>query len=158
MLGEAFAITSLQDRSFRSTLAFFFADELVLCSFDVFQALWRAFQPDQRYADVAAWCAATRAEAEHVVVIPDREIERVRVTFRMMQHELWVARERGGVAAPAYRAVLRHAPLVHRFLVLDRGEAEPATHRLARRFGARFELASSRPYGFVHHRAPWLTR
>jgi hypothetical protein len=158
MRGEVFAITSLQDCAFRSTLAFFFTDELVLCSFDVFQALWMAFEPGRRDADVAAWCAAMRAKAGCVVLIPDREIASVRVTFRMTQNLLFIARERRGVDASGYRTVRRPAPAVHRFVLLEREEAAAATHRLARRFGARFELGTSRAYAFAHRHAPWLTR
>jgi hypothetical protein len=106
MRGEAFALTSLQDRTLGSTIAFFFTHELVLCSFDVFQALWMMFDLGPHGADVAAWCVAMRAKAERVVVIPDREIASVRVTFRMIQDQLCIARERSGVSAPGYRAAL----------------------------------------------------
>lgn len=158
MRGEAFALTSLQDPSFRSTIAFFFEDELVLCAFDVMQAVLMMFEPARRFADVAAYCAAMRARAEDVIVVPDRDIASVRITLRMRQNQLFIAREPSGVSAPGYRTVRRPEPVVHRFLLLERGEAESATRRLAPRFGARFELAATNVYASVHRIAPWLTR
>lgn len=158
MRGEAFALTSLQDPGFRSTIAFFFADEIVLCAFDVLRALWMEFEPGRRYADVAAWCSATRARAERVVVIPDHDVASVRITLRMMQHQLFIGCPGGPVSAPGYRVVERPAPAVYRFLILERGESGAATEKLARRFGARFELDATRAYSSVHRLAPWLTR
>jgi hypothetical protein len=156
MRGEPFALTSLQDRSFRSTIAFFFAEELVICSLDVFQALALLFEPDPCRAGVAAFCAAMRARAERVVVVPDREIASVRVTRRMTQNQLFIKHEWGGVRGLGYRAVQRPGPAVYRYLLLERDEAEAAIPRLDRRFGARFELAATPAYAFVHPLAPWL--
>jgi hypothetical protein len=159
MRDEAFALTSLQDWTFGSTAAFFFTDELVLCSFDVLQALRMVFEPSLRSADVSAWCAATRAKAARVLVIPDREIASVRVTLRMTQHQLFVARERGGVSPAGYRTVRRPAPAVYRYsLLLEREQVGAVARRLGGRVGARFELATTRAYAFAHHLAPWLTR
>jgi hypothetical protein len=154
MRGETFALTSLQDQSFRPTIAFFFTDELVLCTFDVFHALWTVFEPGRHYADVAAWCEATRARAESVVVIPDREIATVRITLRMMQDQLFIARKGDDVSAPAYRIFHRRAPTVHRFLVIERAATTAATQQLVRRFGARFELAETLAYTAVRRLAP----
>jgi hypothetical protein len=158
MRGEAFALTSLQDGTLGSTIAFFFMDELVLCSFDVFQALWMMFDPGPHSADVAAWCVAMRAKAERVVVIPDHEIASVRVTLRVIQDQLFIARERGGVSAPGYRAVRRPAPAVYRYLLVERDAAEVATRRLAARFGSRFELATTRAYALAQRLAHRHTR
>ena len=105
------------------------------------------FEPDPRRADAAAFCAAMRARAECVVAIPDREIASVRVTRRVTQNQLFIARERGGVRAVGYRAVQRPPPTVYRYLLPEGEEAEVATRRLAHRFGARFELATTRAYG-----------
>jgi hypothetical protein len=156
MRGETFVLTSLQDQSFGTTVAFFFSDELVLCSLDVFQALFLMFEPEPRRAGVAAFCAAMRARAERVVVIPDREVASVRVTRRMMQSQLFIRHERGGVRALGYRAVHRPAPAVYRYQLLERDEAEAAIPRLDHRFGARFELVTTRAYAFAHRLAPRL--
>lgn len=158
MRGEAFALTSLQDRTLGSTIAFFFTDELVLCSFDVFQALWMMFDLGPHSADVAAWCVAMRAKAERVVVIPDREIASVRVTFRMIQDQLCIARERSGVSAP--RVPRRSSPRA-RGVPLPAGRAQgggggdPAPRPSLR---CALRLATTRAYAVAHRRAPCLTR
>ncbi len=59
---------------------------------------------------------------------------------------------------PGYRAVRRPEPAVYRYLLVERKAAEVAIQRLAPRFGARFELATTRAYAVAHRRAPCLTR
>ncbi len=78
MHAEPFAVTSL-DAGRYSAVAFFFADEAVVCHLGVVAATKAMFLGDRRAGDVAAWCQALRAEAPRVVVIPDGEIRSVRV-------------------------------------------------------------------------------
>ncbi len=156
MRGEPFAVTSLAARfGLSEATAFFFAGEVVLCEFGVTAALGAQVRYD---ADVTAWCEAARAKATRVMVLPDPEISNVRLRFCMMQHELWVAHETGGVQHHGYRRVRRAAPRVHRYALLQREEAERAARLLGERFGPRFELATTRAYAFIHRVSPLLTR
>jgi hypothetical protein len=150
-----FAVASLSARAGLSNLvAFFFPAEVVLC--DVGTARGLMGRPPG--VDVAAWCEAARRKAKWVLVVPDREIRRVGVCYRMMQNQVSIARETGSVSASGYRDVRRAAPEVLRYSLLDREETEPAARNLAARFGARFELSTTRAYAFVHRFAPVLTR
>lgn len=157
MHGEPFAVTYLSTRSGLSTVAaFFFADRVELCDSGAL-GLMRSdgWKPG---VEIAAWCEAMRRKARHVEVVPDGEIRRVRFVHRMMQNELWIAREAGEVDGAGYRGVRRGAPKELRYALLVREQTDSAVNLLAARFGGRFELATTRVYAFVNRVAPLLTR
>src|SRR5262245_32420620 len=156
MRGEPFAVASLLARAgLSNVIAFFFADQVVLCDFGMIGGPQARSRHD---VDIAVWCEAMRAKAKRVVVVLDADISSVRVRLRMMQHELWVMHQTGDIDHAGYRGVRRAAPAVLRYALLQRDEAEPAAHLLAERFGPRFELATTRAYAFVHRVSPLLTR
>jgi hypothetical protein len=156
MRGEPFAVASLLARGgLSNAIAFFFADQVVLCDLG---ALGGPLARPRHDLDLAVFWEATRAKAKRVVVVLDPEISSVRVRLRMMQHELWIMHHTGDIDHAGYRGVRRAEPAVHRYALLQRDEAEPAARLLAERFGPRFELATTRAYAFVHRLSPLLTR
>jgi hypothetical protein len=157
MHAEPFAVTSL-DAGMSSAVAFFFADEAVLCHLGVAATTTAVLRGDRREGEVAAWCQAVRAEAKRVVVIPDGEIRSVRIRLRMMPNELSIARDGGGVEPTGYRSTPRAEPAVLRFNLLERAETDQAVRLLAERYRGRFELATTRVFAFMHGVAPLLTR
>jgi hypothetical protein len=107
---------------------------------------------------VAAGCEAAQAKSKRVTLVPDVEIQRVRVLFRMQANELWIVRDTEPVAPKGYRSVRRGAPSVTRLTIFPREHSEPVANLVAERFGARFELATTRVYAWTHRLAPALTR
>jgi len=157
MGGEAFTVTHLSGRfGFSTFTAFFLAEQVVLCDVGALGLLrgggWRPG------LDVPAWCQETCRKAKHVEVVPDAEIVRVRVLYRMAQNELWITRAADGVDAAGYRGVRRAAPRELRYALMVREQTDPAVRLLSARFGGRFELATTRVYEMVHRVAPLLTR
>jgi len=159
MEGEPFAVTGLSSRGgFRNGSAFFFADRAVLCDHDLVNALHGLFGTGPAHADVAAWCEAACASAKRVLVVPDAEIQSVRIGLRMWRNELWIARAADPIESAGYRGSALATPRVHRYELLRREDTDPASRLLAARFGPRFELATTRAYAFFHTIAPVLTR
>lgn len=143
-----FAVTSLEAPFGLSDVsAFFFADRIVLCEMGATWEPWHhRYEPR---GDVAAWCDAMRAAAESVVVVPDHEVESVRVRLGVLRHEIWIARTAGAAEAVSYRDVRRSPPDVLEYTMAGRADAQHAVRLLAARFGDRFDLAPTRPYALV---------
>lgn len=90
-----------------------------------------------------AWRARLETRAKNVRVLRDEEIRTVRIHRKMMAHELFLVGADGATT---------------RFGIMNRAQVEMVIEQLGLRYGQRFQVSSSRVFGYLNRRAPILTR